>query len=138
MLAAKRRLQSGIEQVTRDQSDQAVRERCRTLYGFVEEAWPVLEPETPFVGGWAVRAICDHLEAVSAGRIRHLLINIPPGFAKSLIVSVFWPAWEWGPNGTPSMRILAASYEEGLAIRDNTRMRRWRLASLSCESGPGD
>lgn len=124
VLAAKRRLLSGIEQDQRDQTDQAIRERCRTLYGFVEEAWPVLEPETPFIGGWAVRAICDHLEAVTAGRIRHLLINIPPGFAKSLIVSVFWPAWEWGPAAMPSTRILAASYEEGLAIRDNTRMRR--------------
>jgi hypothetical protein len=26
-----------------------------------------------------------------------LLINVPPGFMKSLLVDVFWPAWERGP-----------------------------------------
>ena len=102
----------------------ASKNRCKTLYGFVEEAWHLLEPNQPFIGGWAVKAICDHLEAVTDGRIKRLLINIPPGFAKSLIVAVFWPAWEWGPFGRPDMRYLTCSYELDLAIRDNTRMRR--------------
>jgi hypothetical protein len=34
---------------------------------------------------------------VTEGRINRLLINVPPGSSKSLIVSVMWPAWEWGP-----------------------------------------
>ena len=34
-------------------------------------------------------------QAVSAGQIRNLLINIPPRHMKSLAVCVFWPAWEW-------------------------------------------
>ena len=29
------------------------------------------------------------------GEIRNLLINVPPRHMKSLLVSVFWPAWEW-------------------------------------------
>ncbi len=42
-------------------------------------------------------AIIEHLEAVTYGQIRNLLINVPPRHMKSLLVSVFWPAWEWIP-----------------------------------------
>ena len=67
----------------------------RSLYEFVRQAWSVLEPETPFVDGPHVRAVCDHLQAVSEGRIRNLIVNIPPGHAKSLLTGVFWVAWWW-------------------------------------------
>ena len=40
----------------------------RRLHEFVEQAWHVLEPQTPFVDGMHVRAICDHLQAVTEGR----------------------------------------------------------------------
>ena len=69
-------------------------------------------------------AYCDHLEAITAGRLNRLLINVPPGMMKSLLVSVFWPAWEWGPRGLPSLRYLASSYSENYVKRDSRRMRR--------------
>jgi predicted phage terminase large subunit-like protein len=100
-----------------------VRERCQTLAGFVREAWPVLEPSAPYIHGWHIDAVCAHLEAVTAGRITRLLINIPPGMMKSLLVSVLWPAWEWGPCGLASMRYLTTSYSEDYAKRDARRMR---------------
>src|SRR5262245_4834454 len=65
----------------------------RRLHEFVVQGWTILEPETAFVDGMHVRAVCDHLQAVSEGRIRKLIVNIPPGHAKSLLVAVFWPAW---------------------------------------------
>lgn len=74
--------------------------------------------------GWHIDAVCDHLEAISAGEITRLLINVPPGTMKSLAAGVFWPAWEWGPLGRPATRVVAASYEQGLAVRDNLRARR--------------
>jgi predicted phage terminase large subunit-like protein len=83
----------------------------------------VLEPRREFVGGWVVDAICEHLEAVSAGEIRRLLINVPPGCMKSLTTNVFWPAWEWGPRARPDLRYVSASYSEKLTIRDNRRCR---------------
>src|ERR1035438_10151954 len=67
----------------------------RSLREFVQQAWPVVEPSTPFVPGWHIDAIVEHLEAVTYGQIRNLLINVPPRHTKSLLVSVFWPAWEW-------------------------------------------
>ena len=51
-----------------------------SLYEFVKHFWPVLEPETPLVEGWAMHAVCVHLEAVARGEINRLLINVPPGF----------------------------------------------------------
>jgi len=100
-----------------------VRQRCKSLAGFVREAWKVLEPSAPYVHGWHIDAVCAHLEAVTDGRITRLLINIPPGMMKSLLVSVLWPAWEWGPCGLASMRYLTTSYSEDYAKRDARRMR---------------
>lgn len=100
------------------------REACkRSLATFVREAWDVLEPGTPYVHGWHVEAICEHLEAVTRGEINRLLINIPPGTMKSTLTSVFWPAWEWGPAGMPHIRMIGASHEGSLATRDARKMR---------------
>lgn len=102
----------------------AIRSQCESLYDFTRRFWPVLEPARPFVGGWAIRAMCEHLEAVSRGEIRALLITVPPGMMKSLLVAVFFPAWEWGPRGLGSMRFLTSSYSEANVHRDNQKMRR--------------
>lgn len=94
-----------------------------SLYYFVQFAWSVLEPGRPFVGGWHIEAICEHLEAVSRGEIPRLLMNVPPGFMKSLTTCVFWPSWEWGPLNLPALRYLFFSYNADLTIRDNRRAR---------------
>jgi predicted phage terminase large subunit-like protein len=103
---------------------EAERELCRrSLAAFVRRAWHVLEPGQEYIHGWHVDAICEHLEAITNGEINRLLINIPPGTMKSTLVSVFWPAWEWGPKAKPATRIIGASHEQGLAIRDTRKMR---------------
>lgn len=92
----------------------------RSLREFVEQAWPIVE-SVPFVSNWHIDEICRQLEAVTRGETSRLLINIPPGTAKSLIVSVFWPAWEWATD--PTLRYLTASYGQDLATRDAVKMR---------------
>lgn len=91
----------------------------RSLYEFVKQAWHVIEPATPFCEGWHLEAICHHLESVTRGDIRRLLINIPPRHAKSLICSVFWPMWVWIEQ--PHFRWMGASYALSLASRDNRK-----------------
>lgn len=105
------------------QDGERIRERCRTLAGFIREAWHVLEPNNAYVHGWHIDAICEHLEAITRGEINRLLINVPPGMMKSLLISVLWPAWEWGPAGRPSLRYLTTSYSEDYVKRDARRMR---------------
>lgn len=98
-------------------------EARRSLIGFVRQAWPILEPGRTFVEGWPIGAIAEHLEAVTRGEIKRLLMNVPPGSMKSLLTRVFWPAWEWGPQGLGWVRYIGASYAEHLALRDNRRAR---------------
>ena len=93
----------------------------RRLIDYVRVMWPVLEPARPLVRGWVLDVICEHLEAVTSGQIRRLLVNVPPGTSKSLLTSVFWPSWEWGPRNNPSMRYIKAAYAEHLTIRDNRK-----------------
>lgn len=100
------------------------RAECReSLAEFVKRSWHILEPSTQLRWGWAMDAICEHLEAVTDGRIKRLCINVPPGFMKSLLTSVFWPAWEWGPANKPHMRYIGTSHVKDLAIRDATKTR---------------
>src|SRR5262249_35008565 len=73
--------------------------------------------------GWPLWAMCEHLEAVDAGEITRLLINIPPGHMKSLLTDVFFPAWQWGPRGKAHHRFIAFSYSAHLTERDNDRFR---------------
>lgn len=93
------------------------------LIEFVRYFWHVLEPVTPLVEGWPLEAICDHLEAVTFGEVTRLLINVPPGFMKSLLTNVFWPAWEAGPMSMPHLRYVTFSYAASLTERDNGRFR---------------
>jgi predicted phage terminase large subunit-like protein len=85
-------------------------------------AWPVLEPGTPFMDNWHLHAICDHLQAVSAGQITRLLINIPFRMLKSRLVSQAWPAWEWIENSW--LQYLSASFKQDLATRNAVDCRR--------------
>jgi len=57
-----------------------------SLYEFLQQAWPQWEGARPFIGGWAIGAIAEHVQAVVEGQIRDLLINQPPRTSK--------PVWE--------------------------------------------
>lgn len=94
----------------------------RHLADFAKQAWPILEPATMLKWGWPLDAICQHLEAVSDGRIKRLLINVPPGSMKSLLTGVIWPAWEWARR--PQLRYVATAHKQDLAVRDNLKCRR--------------
>ena len=59
--------------------------------------------------------------AAGRGEIKDLLITIPPGCMKSLLVSVFWPTWTW--IQWPESRWMTLSYELGLATRDAVKSR---------------
>ena len=112
--------------------DSIVKIDCEeSLAAFVEAAWHVIEPGQSYVHGWHIDMICEHLTAITDGNeledgtpYNRLLCNVPPGTMKSLLVSVFWPAWEWGPRHMPHLRYLCASHSQSLAVRDNVRMRR--------------
>jgi len=97
-------------------------EAKKSLSKFIRFMWSELEPGTPYIHGWHIDAICEHLEAVTAGQIRNLLVNMPPRHMKSLSGTVCWPMWEWLEY--PHHKFLCASYAMNLSIRDSLKSRR--------------
>lgn len=89
----------------------------RSLLEFTRQAWPILEPGVAMKQGWALEAICEHLEAVIRGEIKRLVINIPPGASKSRLSRVMLPLYIWTQK--PWARVIGASYALTLAERDN-------------------
>lgn len=82
---------------------------------FVRRAWPATEPSR-LRWNWHHEAIAEHLEAVARGEVRRLVINVPPGFSKSRVCSVLFPAWRWTLD--PSHRFINASYADHVVLRD--------------------
>lgn len=118
---ARRAAEAERERIAADA--ERIRARCRTLEGFIQEFWTVLEPKKELKFGWALRVMCKHLEAVTAGDIQFLMMTVPPGMMKSLVM-VFWTAWEWGPVDRPDIQVLATSYSQPNVLRDNMKLRR--------------
>lgn len=100
----------------------AAEEARRNLHEFIRQAWPIIEPGTPYLDNWHIGAMCEHLEAVTSGQIRRLLINVPPRYMKSIAVSVMWPVWEWAT--IPEQRWLFASYAQTLSRKHSLDRRR--------------
>jgi predicted phage terminase large subunit-like protein len=92
-----------------------------SLYHFTKYFWKLIEPETPFVDGWHIKAICDHLEAVARFDIQKLIINIPPRHMKSILGCVAFPAWVWVDQ--PDKSFIYGSHSATLATRDSIKTR---------------
>lgn len=88
---------------------------------FLQRAWSVLEPNRSLVGNWHIDYLVEHLEAVTLGQIRRLIINVPPRSLKSNLVSVAWPAWSW--TFKPWTRWIFASYAASLSVKHSTDRR---------------
>lgn len=93
-----------------------------SLYEFVKQAWPYVEGKRPYIDGWHMQALCEHLEALNAGQILRLLVNMPPRCSKSLVMCVFFPAWVFIRH--PDTRFLCGAHSYNLAARDSGRCRR--------------
>jgi predicted phage terminase large subunit-like protein len=80
---------------------------------FAERCFLELNPQAVFLPNWHIEVIAAKLAAVHAGKIRRLIINLPPRHLKSLLASIAFPAWCLGHD--PSAQILCVSYAQDLA-----------------------
>jgi predicted phage terminase large subunit-like protein len=80
---------------------------------FAERCFSEINPQTEFLANWHIEVIAAKLAAVRQGKIRRLIINLPPRHLKSLMASVAFPAWCLGHD--PSAQILCVSYAQDLA-----------------------
>jgi predicted phage terminase large subunit-like protein len=85
----------------------------RDFVSFAQCCFRELNPRTRFAMSGHIEIIAAKLMAVRNGKIRRLVINLPPRHLKSLLASVAFPAWYLGHE--PSAQILCVSYAQDLA-----------------------
>lgn len=105
-----------LEDVQAEQAHRHLRDYLRLI------CWPVIEPQTKFVGGWHIDGICDHLEAVKRRLIRNLLITVPPRHTKSITMSIAFPTWAWIDDSW--LRFLYSSFSAELSTEHAVLSRR--------------
>jgi predicted phage terminase large subunit-like protein len=95
---------------------------CRKDFvSFVRKVFHVLNPSAVFQMNWHLCAIAHALEQVRLGKIKRLIINVPPRSLKSIMCSVAFPAFALGKD--PTRRLIVASYSADLAIKHGNDFR---------------
>src|SRR5262249_32823370 len=80
---------------------------------FVARCFCDLNPQVELAMNWHLEVIAAKLMEVREGKIRRLIINLPPRHLKSLMASIAFPAGCRGHD--PSAQILCVSYAQDLA-----------------------
>lgn len=93
----------------------------QNLKCFAIRSFKTLNPGMEFLDNWHIDLIVRHLNAISEGDIKRLIINIPPRALKSTLVSVIWPAWILAMD--PTKRIIVASYSMALSQKHSQECR---------------
>lgn len=93
---------------------QALRFALRQNLGvFIDRTFREVAPGSDFEYAWYIDAIAWHLQQCLDGKIRRLIINMPPRYGKSISASVAFVAYALGLR--PQTRFLCASYSDELA-----------------------
>jgi len=80
---------------------------------FAHRAFYELNPQAAFAPASFLEQIAAKLEDCRKGKIKRLIVNLPPRSLKSHLASVVFPAWCLGHD--PAMQIICASYGQDLA-----------------------
>ena len=81
-----------------------------------------LDPDTdPFTDPKHIREIAKALEDVESGKLKRLIINMPPRHGKTLLTSKIFVPWSVGKN--PKRKIIFASYNDTKAEEETRFMR---------------
>src|SRR5210317_25882 len=88
----------------------STQEKYRTDFlSFVKYTWP------EFIEGYHHKKISDAFNRLRTGKLKRLIINMPPRHTKSEFASYFLPAWMIGNR--PNLKIIQATHTAELAIR---------------------
>jgi predicted phage terminase large subunit-like protein len=83
------------------------------LCAFVQRCFYELNPQAWFLWNWHIEVMAAKLAACYSGKIRRLIINVPPRHLKSLCASIALPAWWLGHD--PTAQIICVSYGQELS-----------------------
>ena len=85
------------------------------LVAFTQKTFETVVPGEDLHLNWHIRAIADRLEKVRQGKIKRLIITVPPRHLKSITASVAFPAFVLGQD--PTKKIICVSYSSELATK---------------------
>lgn len=80
---------------------------------FIQRCFHELNPQAQFLWNWHIEVLAAKLEACRQGKIRRLIINIPPRHLKSLCASIALPAFWLGH--APATQLMCVSYGQELS-----------------------
>ena len=83
------------------------------FYSFLLRCFTELNSGAEFLPSWHIEVLAAKLQAVREGRVRRLIINIPPRHLKSLAASIALPAWLLGHD--PGKAIINVTYGQDLS-----------------------
>jgi hypothetical protein len=82
---------------------------------FVKEMWP------EFIEGRHHKKISEKFNQIATGKIKRLIINMPPRHTKSEFASFLLPAWMVGRK--PNLKIIQTTHTTELAIRFGRKLK---------------
>jgi predicted phage terminase large subunit-like protein len=82
---------------------------------FIQKCFYSLAPNASYLPNWHIEALAYHLELIRMGKLRRLIVNMPPRSLKSIIGSVALPAFMLGHD--PTKRLICVSYGSDLATK---------------------
>ena len=83
-------------------------EKQKDFMAFVNHVWP------QFIEGRHHKVYAEKLQAVADGKIKRLIINMPPRHTKSEFASYLFPTWLMGRD--PTKKIIQATHTAELAV----------------------
>jgi len=82
---------------------------------FVKKVWP------EFIDGYHHNIMAKKFEEIAAGKLKRLIVNMPPRHTKSEFASYLFPAWLMGKK--PKTKIIQATHTAELSYRFGRKMR---------------
>jgi len=82
---------------------------------FVRHVWP------EFISGFHHKKIAKKFEDIKEGKIKRLIVNMPPRHTKSEFASFLFPSWLVGNN--PKLKIIQTTHNTELAVRFGRKMK---------------
>ena len=82
---------------------------------FVKKVWP------EFIAGEHHKIIAKKFEDISRGKIKRLIVNMPPRHTKSEFASHLFPAWMMGRN--PKLKIIQTTHTAELSYNFGRKVR---------------
>jgi predicted phage terminase large subunit-like protein len=128
-------MDSDIDQASTLTRDDLIQLARVDFWVFVELAFPVLHPGESLVFAPYLEVLASLLTSCTKRQKRRVIVNLPPRYMKSDMVSILYTAWRLGID--PTTKFICISYGDDLAHALSARTRKLMLSPFYREIFPG-